>query len=458
MGKTKKEQKGKNKETSEEAPAELPKFEQGFLSDVSDFNEKRLSFKPIISNKDDKSTQYNCVPRYVYSEEINTNLTFQEDGAELVIRTKGPIPILKGGIPSIEPQWRPTDNSRMYFWLCLSITDKDREYYKKIGKSDELKNLEDLGKLLRAIDDVFSREISKYKNKNNLLVLSEKNKKGKTELVPLENLSYTRMVRKSPKPKNGESQYEAYERCKVFFATKYDANLGKDDPKEILTTVYVGDESEKVNSSTPTEIEEHFKWGSSSYLSLKISKLYAMKATEEQTDGDGESRDVRKAGIGLKCNQIWVTTKSKQNVGGSSKQYLQNVFIKSKPENEESNEKPKKSSADESSSESSSSDEEDKPKTKTKPTIVKEESDDSSSSSSESESDKKTKSKKAPVKNNSDSEEEAPKKGKDKAKAKPPPAKEESDDSSSSSSSSSSDSEPEPEPEPEKKPKSKKKK
>ena len=339
MGNSKKGSKNKSKSSKQSKETsqvtEHVEYEQGFLTDVEEYDKNRLALKPAWINPERESTQYNCYPKYVYSEDVDDNFTFQRDGADLVIRTKGPIPILRGGIPSLDGKWRKTDKDRMYFWLCLSISDKDREFYTKAGKAEQLENLEALAKLIKAIDQDFNDEINKKKNKNEVLLLSEKDKKGNVSLTPIDNVKYQRMVRMSPKPKKGQKQYERYERVKVRFSTEWDPDLGNDDIPKIDTVVFDGEDcDEPVSATTPTQVEEHFMWGCSSYISLRLAKVWAFIAEEE----DDEGNDCRKGGAGIKCDQIWTVSKPKGRSGSKSKKYLKNVFIKKKPQEDSDNE------------------------------------------------------------------------------------------------------------------------
>jgi hypothetical protein len=49
-----------------------------------------------------------------------------------VVLTK-PMRIVKGGIPHIDPEWRPTDNDCMYFWLAHNLDDAgNNELFEKV--------------------------------------------------------------------------------------------------------------------------------------------------------------------------------------------------------------------------------------------------------------------------------------------------------------------------------------
>jgi hypothetical protein len=440
--KKKETKKKETKKTETKEPKEQTdpnETEEKYLDDVKQYEKSRFALRPIEVKEDDKSTQYIAFTGYVYKGEIDPSLVFQQKGDRFEIRTKGSIPILKGGIPSLDDQWRQTDAKRGYFWLCLTISDKDREYYKKIGREDELQNLEELAKLLKALDNDLFDEFMKKKNKNKTLCLLEK--KGKKEvIVPFENLQYNRIVKLSPPPKKGQAEYERYERVKIKFDTKWEKNLGKDDPKEITTKLFVGDDSEQVPSSTPTEIEKEFKWRCSCCMIIQLAKIWVSKTEETQNEGQDDEKTIRKTGCGLKTPQIWVTTRAPTS-GGTSTQYTTNVFRKKEQVSAVKKVEAKK----EESSDDSSDDE------KPASNVKKEASDDESSSEESSDEDEDE---------DEDEKKPSPKKKEDKEDKEDKKDKKDKEESEESEDTSSSDdeSEPEPEPEPKKKDKKNKKK
>lgn len=269
---------------------------ESVLKDLSQFDINRLAFKYIDdSNKD--ATQVNCYPKYLYEGEAGTKLL--REGKNFIIAS-GPIKMVKGGIPKLDPKWRPNDQSRLYFWLPY---DESQE------ACVELFNV------LKGIDKYLDKEINKNENKKGILA---KQVKGKVK--PLKNCTYTKAVKMSPTRDDDDddddenkNKYKPYERIKVRFSTLYDENLGPNDPKEINTYLFVDGNTKPEAATTPTDFEKHFYWNCTCQFALMLSKIWVQKS------GD------KKCGLTFKCLQLAVVDKPERKLNIQD-QFKESIF------------------------------------------------------------------------------------------------------------------------------------
>ena len=379
---------------------------------ASEFNIEKFYVKPIEEKMGTKS-QYMAFPKYKLNKK-------SKDGESVIIVTE-PIKLTKGGIPKIDGEYRKSDKDREFFWLGC---DKEQEACVKLFEA------------LEKIDEVYSEHIGDNTNSKTIY----QSKDGKKE--PLDKLEYVSLVRESSQPENakeGEKQYEAYNRIKVRFNTKYVPNAEEGEPSEITTHLFLGEKEEAEPYTSVTDFEKSLRWGCEARFVLCVNKFWAMKALKNKK---------RECGFTIKCLQVYITKES--TVGGGTSQvekFRKRLFATpvsitkeatSEPIHTKETKAPKKAIVDEDE------DEDEKPKKKAdKKPVKKEDSDsdsdsddsDSDSDSDDSESEKKKKgSSKPPTKaskkvesesesEESDSEDEKAKAKAAKAKAKPKASK-----------------------------------
>lgn len=323
------------KQNSKPEKVDVEDGEDKFLASPSSFDLKRLAIRPIDdSNKD--SSQMNAYPKYVFDGKLPKKGKILREGDNFVVAT-GPIKIVKGGIPKLDAKWRPTDQQRQYFWLPYD---------------EEQESSVELFKMIDEIDDYLHEEIDKDKkdNENGLLVREVNGKEKK-----ITGRTYLRTAKMSPTRDDDDddgndkkTSYKPYRRLKVKFSTKYDESLGKDDPKEINTMLFLGDNDEPMPSQTVTDIEKHFFWNCTAQFALMFSKIWIAKGGKKE------------CGLSVKCIQIAVVDKPerKQNI---HQQFAKSVFashgakkLTSKDKEEDDEENKDKKGGDESEPDSES--------------------------------------------------------------------------------------------------------
>jgi hypothetical protein len=251
-----------------------------------ELNIDRFGLKPNPYEYDFPRTNF---INYLYNYDLEpTKENIENKGRSLIVITK-PIKITKGGIPRCE-----------YVSRCLNLTGPDdtRRGYFYIPKNDDSKELFDM---VEKIDDYLYNEINVQKNMNDVLKVSYH---GKT--VRSRGVNYSRIIttRKPPpeddwnqdQKRNQKKKYDEWDYIKVKFSTTYDKNLGYDDPKEINTKLYIGDNPDPEPCTRLSDYEKHFKLGSTIQFALMFSKLWI-------------SSNPKQCGIGIKCVQLCVTKK-----------------------------------------------------------------------------------------------------------------------------------------------------
>ncbi len=390
----------------DETASPVDNSEQTEFIKAADFDIKKFYVKPIEEKMGTKS-QYMAFPKY----KLNKS---SKDGDSVIIVTE-PIKLSKGGIPKIDGEYKKSDKDREFFWLGC---DKEQEACVSLFNA------------LEKIDEVYSELIGDNANTKTI----HQSKDGKKE--PLDKLEYVSLVRESSQPENAkdnEKQYEAYNRIKVRFNTKYVPNAEEGEPSEITTHLFLLDKEEPEPYTTVTDFEKSLRWGCEARFVLCVNKFWAMKALKNKK---------RECGFTVKCLQVYITKES--TVGGGTSQvdkFRKRLFAPaaalSAPTKEVVKE-TKQAKPSKKQSEDEDSEEETPKKTTTKKPVKKDDSDseesdsdsdDSDSDDSDSGSDKKKKgSTKPPAKaskkveteseEESDSEDEKAKAKAAKAKAK----------------------------------------
>ncbi len=388
----------------DETASPVDNSEQTEFINAADFDVKKFYVKPIEEKMGTKS-QYMAFPKY----KLNKS---SKDGDSVIIVTE-PIKLSKGGIPKIDGEYKKSDKDREFFWLGC---DKEQEACVSLFNA------------LEKIDEVYSELIGDNANTKTI----HQSKDGKKE--PLDKLEYVSLVRESSQPENAkdnEKQYEAYNRIKVRFNTKYVPNAEEGEPSEITTHLFLLDKEEPEPYTTVTDFEKSLRWGCEAQFVLCVNKFWAMKALKNKK---------RECGFTVKCLQVYITKES--TVGGGTSQvdkFRKRLFAPAGPSapTKEVVKETKQAKPSKKQSEDEDSEEETK-KTTTKKQVKKDDSDseesdsdsdDSDSDDSDSGSDKKKKgSAKPPAKaskkveteseEESDSEDEKAKAKAAKAKAK----------------------------------------
>jgi hypothetical protein len=391
--------------------------------EAKDFDIKKFLVKPVEEKFGTKS-QYMAFPKI-------KGKTSKDD--ESVIIVTEPIKFTKGGIPKIDGEYKKSDKDREFFWL---------------GEDKTQPACVELFNSLRKIDERYSGLIADNANSKIIHHLKD----GKKEA--LDKLEYVSLVRESGTPdnaKDSEKQYEPYDRIKVRFGTKYDADKAEGEPSEITTHLFLLDNEEPEPYTSVTDFEKSLRWNCEARFVLMINKFWAMKALKNKK---------RECGFTVKCLQIYITKVSTSGAGVTQvEKFRKRLFATpagtpaiavvpvaapaakvSKKDDTESSDsdsddevpppkkdtKPLSKSKKEESSESESEEEVAPPKKDTKP--LSKSKKEESSESEESESEKApppkkgikattSKSKKEDTSEESDSEDEKPK-AKPKGKAK----------------------------------------
>jgi len=246
--------------------------------EAKDFDIKKFIVKPVEEKFGTKS-QYMAFPKI-------KGKTSKED--ESVIIVTEPIKMTKGGIPKIDGEYKKSDKDREFFWL---------------GEDKTQPACVDLFNGLRKIDEQYSKLIGDNMNSKIIHHLKD----GKKE--PLDKLEYVSLVRESGSPdnvKDSEKQYEPYDRIKVRFATKYDADKAEGEPSEITTHLFLLDNEEAESYTSVTDFEKSLRWNCEARFVLMINKFWAMKALKNKK---------RECGFTVKCLQIYITKVSTSGAG-----------------------------------------------------------------------------------------------------------------------------------------------
>jgi len=246
--------------------------------EAKDFDIKKFIVKPVEEKFGTKS-QYMAFPKI-------KGKTSKED--ESVIIVTEPIKMTKGGIPKIDGEYKKSDKDREFFWL---------------GEDKTQPACVDLFNGLRKIDEQYSKLIGDNMNSKIIHHLKD----GKKEA--LDKLEYVSLVRESGSPdnaKDSEKQYEPYDRIKVRFATKYDADKAEGEPSEITTHLFLLDNEEAESYTSVTDFEKSLRWNCEARFVLMINKFWAMKALKNKK---------RECGFTVKCLQIYITKVSTSGAG-----------------------------------------------------------------------------------------------------------------------------------------------
>jgi hypothetical protein len=342
--------------------------------EAKNFKIDNFFLKPIEEKMGTKS-QYMAFPKIKSKK--------SKDGDSVIIVTDA-IKLTKGGIPKIDGEYKKSDKDREFFWLgedktqpaCVQLFDG-----------------------LRKIDETYSQLIADNASSKVIHL----NKDGKKE--PLDKLEYVSLVRESGTPdnaKDSDKQYEPYDRIKVRFNTKWDADKAEGEPSEITTMLFLLDNENPEPYTSVTDFEKSLRWNCEARFVLHINKFWAMKALKNKK---------RECGFTVKCLQVYITKQSTSGAGISQvEKFRKRLFAPGSATPAVVHEQPAKSQSTTSSSKkvskketSEDSDSDDEPEQKqTKPVgkNAKKQTTSDSETSEESDSSESEESEEKPKKGN----------------------------------------------------------
>ena len=264
---------------------------------IDDFDLTKIVIQPIDEKFCDKSTQYMTFPKYSYTDN-------EKDASKVMITTES-IKMTKGGIPTLDGEYRKTDADCEYFWLY-----RDPAQPTSNALFDKLKEL----------DEHYEPLVSNNA-KSQLFFTTGKDKSKKY----FSDLEYIPIVRESAggESKDGETKYEPTERIKVKFSTKYDPTQSKEEPKQIDTVLFLKNSSGEFKDdpesySSVEDFRKSLRWNSEARYVLNINKFWIAKTAKNKR---------RDCGFGIVCEQIYITKEN--SLGGAKSQadrFKKNIF------------------------------------------------------------------------------------------------------------------------------------
>jgi hypothetical protein len=332
----------------------------------------------VVAKGQKESLQMNAWLEYNYPKKKGKNDSFKVDGTgeKLVILT-GPIKLSKGGLATIDGNYRKDENSCQN--ISLPLLD------------DDVGGVELRDKVLMQLDNYFDKKINQEKNKDFVMKMSTDGKSP--EAIKL--LKFTKCVKTYvPGGKDDDSDETgvpiegSFKRFKAKLNTKFvkDADLTKE--RELTTRVFTNDDDGNVQQEDVTCMEDMRKfvtWNSVVRVAIEFTKLWVNRNAKDK---------VRECSISAKILQIYVVEKGKSTM----KHELSFVFGgAAAPTKHSSDESDKKSESGSGSDSESESEEKTPVKAASKKNNTNKDSDDESEKNSddEHESPKATKSAKS---------------------------------------------------------------
>jgi len=308
----------------------------------SEFDMKRLNFnRKIVEKKQvvepgkklEVSRQWTIFPKYVFGTSASgNNNTKVSEGDVLTILTQ-PIVFKRGGIPKFNLDYMKTKGETATFWIPL-----DEEFGGPGGV--------DFRKMCDSIDKHFGDEIKK--NPSAFLTVAS----GDKAEEPIENLKYSALVKKSPKPANVDKKdYKPWYRCRVRIPFKEEKG---EDPVISVKLALPNAETGKVDLSVATSLDEltkHFTYGCTAQFVLEMKTFWVLKATKD-------AEEWHECGFKLTCNMIRIVEESKQF---KSSEHNWEDFIGGEGENAETEQKVAPKQTNEDSSDAGSDSDSDAP-------------------------------------------------------------------------------------------------
>lgn len=261
---------------------------------AEDYDVKNFSLGEMYNTGASAAQDY-MFPRYKYpTKQKGSNV--ENYGERCIVITK-PMVLEKGGIPSRNEKWRPTDAECLYIAVPWIPEDEG---------SNEL-----FTKVLEPTDDKLDKEINEKENKDNFAYKLDKDKSK----IGLKKLKYRRLVTEvdpnfnahdddDDENKNeSDSGKKKWKRVKVKIATVWDEKAKVDDPKKIKTKVFLKDahgnpKSEPENIESLDDLRELCPWKCTVQFALEFSKFWVMRAPDDDKK--------KRCGLQVKCIQMFI--------------------------------------------------------------------------------------------------------------------------------------------------------
>ena len=280
-----------NNKESKNAKARSAQPESRNMS-PEEFDISKFYLDPITEKKVAKDAkpekQFTAFPKYLYPVPKGSKGT--EQGQKCIIIT-GNILMDKGGIPTIDGEYRKTEDDCMYFHIPLREGCEDAMTLST--------------KFLEPLDAQLTKKIDEESGRGFITFAKDKER-------TLDNLSYSPCITECD-PEAGAGRptdpQKVYRRVKVKLATLFKENRDENEPQQITTKVFTCDENgdpnpEPENVNTLEDLRKLLVWKSTAKFAIEVTRFWAAKSLETK----GKTK-LRKCGITLKCLQMCITQK-----------------------------------------------------------------------------------------------------------------------------------------------------
>ena len=270
---------------------------------INDFDVNKITL-PAIDEKRSSESRFHAFPTY-------------DKQQHKIIFTTDEICLNKGGIPKLDDRWRKNDSKREFFWL---------------GLDTEQNSCNTLFQKLREIDEKFDGQISYDSdekvdhNIESKTVYTIRDKKKE----PLTVLEYSPLVRESVQGGDGEQKpdqpaYVPYKRIKIKFQKSWNKDKKENEPSELTTVLFLGDNDVEEPLTYPSDFEKHLKWKCKARFVLQINKFGCKKAIEKDKKGKQVPRD---CGFDITVLQIVITQEAQAYNVNNNDKYRKRMFPK----------------------------------------------------------------------------------------------------------------------------------
>src|SRR3989344_3338224 len=238
--------------------------------------EKKIDLKGKQQSTRQSTRQRTIFPKYDYPDAIqnedNSKITRKD---WLTVLTK-PIYLGKGGVPTFNPEYHKTKSETACFWMPL-----EEEY----GGEGAVEFCHMIDKIDKKYGDEIKASPSKY-----IMI-----KSGKEEEY-IENLEYTPLKKKSPKPKDVSSKdYKPWYRTRIRFPFKEQDN-GEPILDIQLAKVDANTKTKTVTTITSLEqLMKEFGYGCTAQFVIEMKTFWILTA---------EQKGVYPCGFKLTCGMI----------------------------------------------------------------------------------------------------------------------------------------------------------
>ena len=275
------------------------------LIHINDFDVDKITL-PTIDEKRSSDSRYHAFPTYQFGK-AQDKIVFQTDE----------IKITKGGIPKLDEKWRKNDSKREFFWLGW---DKEQESCNKLFQ--KLKEIDEKFDGLISYDS--DEKVDHNVESKTVYTLRDKKKE------PLTVLEYSPLVRMSVQGGDGEQkadqpEYVPYERIKIKFQKKWDKNKKENEPSELTTVLFLGDNDTEEPLTYPSDFEKYLRWNCTARFLLQVNKFGCKKAIEKDKKGKQVPRD---CGFDITVLQIVITKEAQTSGSNNVDKYRKRMFPK----------------------------------------------------------------------------------------------------------------------------------